>query len=159
MTLSRFKGNRTNKVYAGLYNFNDKGTFWIRLPQSTEVPADISFDVFGRRNQGSFGESYDVQARFLDEWGNLVEDSTRESYENPSGMEGNRVEEWFYMLENISGLGNSKKVTWTAPPRTKTIEIRVITKRPKAGPTHHLVGYLGNVVVSVADTGHSASAR
>ncbi len=163
VTLSRFKGSRTNKVYAGLYNFNDKGTFWIRLPNSAESTTEVVFDVFGRRNQGSFGESFDVQARFLDEWGNLVADSSRESYTNPSGMEGNRVEEWFYLLENISGLGGSKKVTWNVPPRTKTIEIRVLSSENNTagnpGVTHHLVGYLGNVVVSVSDTGHSASAQ
>jgi hypothetical protein len=144
VTLSRFKGQSTRQVYAGLYNFQNKGTFWIRLPQTQSRPADLQFVLYGKQNvsqaQAQPPEPYDLQARFLDEQGNAIASSPMASFQ-----EGQITEvEWFHLLEGMSGLCGKKEVTWRVPEGTKTIEFRVMSAEDAP---RRLVGYLGNVTL------------
>jgi hypothetical protein len=144
ITLSKFKGHKSQKQYAGLYNFTNKGTFWVRLPQVQQKSADLQFTLFGKQGildkQTQLPENYAVQARFLTDGGELIEESPVASF---SGNQAEMVE-WLYLLEGMSGISGKSEVSWRVPEKTKTIEFRVISSGDN---NRHLVGYLGQLTL------------
>ncbi|MBY0405378.1 MAG: hypothetical protein K2X66_15870 [Cyanobacteria bacterium] len=142
VTLSKFKGSQSKITYAGLYNFINKGTFWIRLPQPQLSKAELQFMLYGKQtiqeNKILPPETFSVQALFLDENGVILEQSSVATFQE------NQPEliEWFQLLEGMSGLSGKMQVTWHVPHKTKNIEFRVIAA---AGEGRHLVGYLSQL--------------
>lgn len=138
VTLSKFKGKSSQRTYAGLYHFSDKGTFWIRLPKPQNKSSDLQFALYGKQNGQQEVERYSLKARFLDEYGNTLEDSPSVTFDKKRA----EVVEWFQLLDGISGLAGKKDVSWRVPEGTKTIEFKVLSSEAEIS---HLVGYLGNL--------------
>lgn len=148
VSLSRFKGHVSQGQYMGLYNFLNKGTLWIRLPQPQPETALLRFTLYGKQHRSPEKsteltltpgpESFGVEVRFLDDQGNALGDTPLVQYQQQQGL----LVEWFHLLENMSGLCDPMEVSLSVPAGTKIIEFRVVTA-PDA--PRHLVGYLGQV--------------
>ena len=135
--LSRFRGVSSQSTYAGLYNFDNKGTFWVRLPQSIPFQAQFKFALFGKQNNDP-SESFAVKARYLNDSGHLLEESPMILYNG--GSAGEPFAEWFEHLDGISGLNGRHDITLDVPAGTRTIEMRAAST---TNPERHLVGYIG----------------
>lgn len=144
ITLSRFKGQTSQQTYAGLYNFANKGTLWIKLPKSPEKAGDLQFVLYGKPDNQSSPEKYTVRAQFLDENGTALEESPLASFDG----ESTEIIEWFQLLDGISGVTGKREVSWRVPEQTRTIEFRIITPDSE---NRHLVGYLGNLTLVIPE--------
>lgn len=139
--LSTFVGGQSKRVYAGMYYFQEKGTFWVRLPEIANQPKQLKFTLFGKLNKNQPTENFRVQARFIDAYGQAIGESAEQAFELVSRP---RPIEWFDQLDGTSGIGGQVEVFWLIPEDTKTIEFRVVSADT---PNRHLVGYLGDIVV------------
>jgi len=154
--LSRFRGLVSQATYAGLYNFDNKGTFWVRLPVPVAGGGELRFTLFGKQNAGNGGDSisnfgggnqerYAVKARFIDENGRLIEESPLIMYEGHDHTNGgDPFSEWFEHLDGIAGLSGRHSAALDIPPGAKTIEFRAASG---SNAERHLVGYIGDVHV------------
>lgn len=138
ITLSRFTGHRSGSLYAGLYNFTDKGTFWIHLPDLLTRPGTLRFTLYGKKNEAQPTERFSAKARFIDATGRVIGESPLAFFSDTDSP----PVEWFRHLEGISGLGGAALVEWQVPAQTRSIEIRATSE---SNPDRHLVGYLGNL--------------
>ncbi len=141
VALSRFKGLNSNRMYAGLYHFEDRGTFWIRLPYVQAATGELRFTLYGKKNTNQPVEKYEVKANFLNEQGHVLSQSKVAVFDASHVP----VVEWFQHLQDISGLAGKVEVAWSVPPGTKTVELQAISLDD---PSRHLLGYLGDLVLT-----------
>lgn len=140
--LSKFRGNDTGGLYAGLYNFEDKGTFWIQLPRIQHIGSELHFSLYGKWSTGEPVEKFSLKARYLDSVGRQIGESPLVFFDY--GQSPPRLVEWFDRLEDVAGLGGARSIIWQIPARTRTVEFRAFSAQPDERE-HHLVGYLGNM--------------
>ncbi|MGE0200539.1 MAG: hypothetical protein AB7P76_06190 [Candidatus Melainabacteria bacterium] len=155
VVLSRFRGQAGKTTYAGLYNFEDKGTLWVRVPQVVAADSHLTFYLFGRNTPGEKPEDFTIQARYLNDGGTELGRSAWFYYQPPSMPpvktpgDDERPAEWFDQLPGKAGVTAGLPVSWTVPPMTRTIELRVQGAVPEvpAPRRDHLVGYLSGLVL------------
>lgn len=140
IVLSTFRVASTHHLYAGLYKFDGKGTFWVRLPRTESSQRSMRFSLFGKMNKNKEPETYTLKARYLDQSGNALGESMLADFDNP-----NSESEWFEYLEGMSGLTGKVDVQWPIPAYTKTIEFQVTNSSLNG---RHLVGYISDLMVS-----------
>lgn len=145
VTLARFKGERSQQTYAGLYNFANKGTFWVRLESPQPQVGELQFFLHGKPLEKNGVEPFSIKARFLDATGQLIGESPLAVFDGGNNQE---VLEWFQLLGGVSGVHGKQHVSWRVPSRTQTIEFRVVSSRDE---NRHLVGYLGNLTLATPE--------
>lgn len=156
VSLSRFKGKITQNQYAGLYNFPQRGTFWIRFPSPATEATPLQFTLFGKQHKANAKstevtlipgpEAFILEVRFLTDQGEPIGKPEQVSYKPQAGQ----LVEWFHLLENMSGLCDPMILAVTLPQNTKVVEFRVINGNGSEG-SRHLVGYLGQIQVGQAE--------
>jgi hypothetical protein len=154
VSLSKFKGKVTQNQYAGLYNFPQRGTFWIRFPSPATEATPLQFTLFGKQHKANpkstevtltpGPEAYVLEVRFLSDQGETIGKPEQVTYKPQAGQ----LVEWFHLLENMSGLCDPMVLAVTLPQKTKLVEFRVINGEEGA---RHLVGYLGQIQLGQAD--------
>jgi sRNA-binding regulator protein Hfq len=76
--LATFKGESTGNLYAGLYNFDDKGTFWVRLPkQNAPKASQMRFTLYGKHYPQQRLEPFTVKAQFFNSGGTRIGESAQ----------------------------------------------------------------------------------
>ena len=142
--LATFKGASTGKLYAGLYNFDEKGTFWIRLPKNNSTPANqLRFTLHGKHHPRLQFEPFTVKAQFFNQSGSQIGESTQVQVGSNYGSTGQPAE-WFHLLQGVSGVTSPQPVQWKLPKGTQSVEFQVLSTKDNR---RHLVGYLGNLSV------------
>lgn len=154
VSLSRFKGKLSQNQYAGLYNFPQRGTFWIRFPSPVTEATPLQFTLFGKQHKANpkstevtltpGPEAYVLEVRFLSDQGETIGKPEHVTYKPQAGQ----LVEWFHLLDNMSGLCDPMLLAVTLPQQTKVVEFRVINGEEGA---RHLVGYLGQIQLGQAD--------
>ncbi len=145
IVLSTFKGAHSHTLYAGLYKFSGKDTLWVRLPRVNANARTLRFSLYGKFSKNKETETFTLKARYLDQYGNVLQESPMTSFSDIRLSDSSDDTDWFEYLEGITGLVGEQQVEWTVPPQTKTIAFQV-TDSSWSG--RHLVGYLSNLMVS-----------
>jgi hypothetical protein len=148
--LARFKGQTTQQVVAGLYQFRapfqQRGTFWVRLGTPIKQAAPLTFSLFGKQDAGLDVPPFRVLGYCSNADGTPLGRPLTAHYHPPVGGDVSASPmEWLQLLDGMTGLASPQWVRWQVPAGTANIEIRIQPSGWQEAPDTRLVGYLGGL--------------
>lgn len=137
-------GETSQSIYAGLFNYPNRDTFRMELPQPQQGRGQLKFNLYGVFKTQSYPESYLSRVVFLDPHGRIVATSPVLHYGGDG--EKNSVQpqffEWLRDQNGQLGLSEKRPVDLIVPAGTKTIAFQ--TSTPQSSSVH-LVGFISNI--------------